>query len=63
MHTMTYKLPCVVSCCCCSYMEPVYASMGLVEQGRKLLLLDKLGSLTVNCPVRILHGVQVRGQG
>jgi hypothetical protein len=45
--------------CCCSYMEPVYASMGLIEEGRKMLLLDNLRSLQVKCPIRILHGVQV----
>lgn len=33
--------------------------MGLIEEGRKLLLLHKLRSLQVKCPIRILHGIQV----
>lgn len=44
---------------CYSYMEPTYASIQLIDQGRKFLMLDKLKSLTVSCPVRIIHGVQV----
>ena len=40
-------------------MEPVYASMQLIDQGRHFLLLDRLADLQLSCPVRILHGVQV----
>lgn len=40
-------------------MEPVYASLQLIVEGRKLLLLDSLEGLAVTCPTHILHGVQV----
>jgi hypothetical protein len=42
-------------------MEPVFASLALIEQGRRLLMLERLPQLQVACPVRILHGVQVCG--
>lgn len=45
--------------CRCSYMEPVYASMQLVEQGKRFLMIDQLPSLQIACPIRIMHGVQV----
>jgi hypothetical protein len=48
-------------CCrCCSYMAPVYASLALISEGRRFLMLDRLQDLAVNCPTHILHGVQVR---
>lgn len=40
-------------------MEPTYASIQLIEQGKRFLMLERLASLTVTCPVRIIHGVQV----
>lgn len=47
-------------CSLASYMEPVYASLQLIEQGKQFLMRDRLSSLQVKCPIRILHGVQVR---
>jgi hypothetical protein len=44
---------------CCSYMEPTYANIQLIVQGRRFLMLGKLTTLAVQCPVRIIHGVQV----
>lgn len=43
-----------------SYMEPTFASLSLIEQGRQMLMLDKLQQLRVTCPCHIIHGVQVR---
>lgn len=41
-------------------MAPVYASLALISEGRRFLMLDRLQDLAVNCPTHILHGVQVR---
>jgi hypothetical protein len=43
----------------CSYMHPTYANIQLIAEGRRFLMLDKLKTLAVKCPVRIIHGVQV----
>lgn len=40
-------------------MEPSYAGLRLIEQGRSLLVVERLQEMQISCAIRILHGIKV----